>query len=708
MEFFPARSHLPQNMLRVPRLAILATLVFCCWRAALAAEDAPATLHRLSDVRRLSTEQAARGLPVSFSGTVLSSDYVAEGRSLSLFLHDGEAGVYVSGARTRTDLRPGQRVQVAARTARGGFAPCITDARIEVLDGSPHFPPPRVSKAAELASAAGDAQWVEVRGLVRGVGMDGWRVELQMMADGVRLTAKLATPRMTKAEAARFIGAEVAVRGVCYSKFTKRRQLFGVGLMVPGPEFVEVLHPSPADPFAVPARSVDELLKFRADDWYMGRVKVTGAVTFSKPGEPLFIRDAERSLMVQTRQRDALAAGDVIEVAGFPAFQGYAAILEDAVCRRLHSGPPMAPRTVTVEQAFSGDCEAELVSIEARVIEVSTRGEEQELSLAAAGGAFRAVHAGRTRLPIAPQAVARFTGICVTDAELAFRPGDGWRPRSFRLLLRSPEDVAIIAQPPWWTFERIAFVAACLLAVLLGALSWVGALHRQVGKATARVKEQVEREALLEERNRLARDIHDTLAQGYVGTAFQLEALDAKLQDAPAAIRRHLEGAQAMVRHGIAEARRSVVALRGQGDGAVASLSGLRDYAEMLASQSRAQLHWECRGEPPALSTLAEVNLVRIAQEAIANAVHHGDPEHLWVTLSSQAGAVMLEVADDGRGFDTNAEAPYRQPGHFGLLGMRERAREMGARLQISARPGGGTRVAVHIPAAPAAAPRPD
>jgi len=199
----------------------------------------------------------------------------------------------------------------------------------------------------------------------------------------------------------------------------------------------------------------------------------------------------------------------------------------------------------------------------------------------------------------------------------------------------------------------------------------------------------------LEERNRIAREIHDTLAQGLAGIALRLEAADAALEDGrPDSARASVGRALELARRSLEEARRSVLDLRAaplEGRGLRAALADLAVEAGRQGGPAVAFDHRGPADEPPARVGLG---LYRIAQEAIANALRHAGAANVRLCLEVGAGRAALSVEDDGRGFDPGA-APA---GRFGLLGMRERARLLGGQLAIDSAPGAGTRLRAEVP----------
>lgn len=201
---------------------------------------------------------------------------------------------------------------------------------------------------------------------------------------------------------------------------------------------------------------------------------------------------------------------------------------------------------------------------------------------------------------------------------------------------------------------------------------------------------------VIEERNRLAREIHDTLAQGLSAVALHLESADALLESGvdPQRVQQSVQQALKMTRANLEEARRSVLDLR------AAPLEG-RPLAEALAELARERsgqdgpkVHFTEAGGSRPLPVRIETGLYRIAQEALNNVLQHAQAEHAKVKLISTPEEVRLVVADDGRGFDPETAPQDR----FGLVGLSERARLLGGSLRLETSPGEGTRVEVILP----------
>lgn len=202
--------------------------------------------------------------------------------------------------------------------------------------------------------------------------------------------------------------------------------------------------------------------------------------------------------------------------------------------------------------------------------------------------------------------------------------------------------------------------------------------------------------AVLAERNRIAREVHDTLAQGYVGVSVQLEVLSELLRNnkSDAAVR-HLDTTRQHVREGLAEARQSIWALRSQDTGENTLPVKLRRATEQANGngiEATFSIFGAYRPMPPGM----EREFLRVGQEAIHNVKKHAGARHLIVQLEYGPAEIALVVRDDGRGFKVN-EGLDAPPGHYGLTGMRERADAIGGTLELTSEIGSGTTVRLQV-----------
>lgn len=241
-------------------------------------------------------------------------------------------------------------------------------------------------------------------------------------------------------------------------------------------------------------------------------------------------------------------------------------------------------------------------------------------------------------------------------------------------------------------YQTLWFYAA--LALAMGALVLV--LFR-----LRLLRAEREFRAVLGERARIAREIHDTLAQGYVGISVQLEVLSELLRMSKLdAALKHLDKVRSYVREGLADARQSIWSLRSQDAGETTlpiEMQRMVEHAGGHGLEAKFSLYGAYRPMAPG----TEREILRVAQEAIHNVKKHAQASTVMVQLEYGPAEIALEVRDDGRGFEArNGKGPDSPPGHYGLTGMRERAAVIGGTLEVTSEPGVGTTVRLRTPAA--------
>ncbi|PYK28034.1 MAG: hypothetical protein DME59_03290 [Verrucomicrobia bacterium] len=201
--------------------------------------------------------------------------------------------------------------------------------------------------------------------------------------------------------------------------------------------------------------------------------------------------------------------------------------------------------------------------------------------------------------------------------------------------------------------------------------------------------------AILKERTRMARDIHDTLAQGFTGVIIQMEAAEeALLEQDPQHAIGHVRRARELARESLGEARRSVHALRPQALEKAAFADALKAIIKNTAAGTALRTEFRVQGKPRHLAPGVEENLLHIGQEALSNALKHARATKFQARLSFDSQAVSLELSDNGDGFVTDRG----NGGGIGLIGMKERADQIGATLSISSEPGEGTSIVAVSP----------
>jgi signal transduction histidine kinase len=226
-----------------------------------------------------------------------------------------------------------------------------------------------------------------------------------------------------------------------------------------------------------------------------------------------------------------------------------------------------------------------------------------------------------------------------------------------------------------------------------GGATLVCSIIRDVSQQRA-LAQEAQQSALFEERNRMARDVHDTLAQGLTGIVLQLESAEQASYDGIGDVRKHIARARDLARESLEQARRSVLALAAPELERQDLQSSLRQLVTRMNPDSEPQMEFMLRGTPRTLAPEIKEGLLRIAQQSLTNALQHARARKIGVELAYGAQKVSLEVTDDGRGFS----ASKRPAGHLGLRGMEQRAKQLGGKLQLKSQRGKGTRVTVTVP----------
>jgi len=297
---------------------------------------------------------------------------------------------------------------------------------------------------------------------------------------------------------------------------------------------------------------------------------------------------------------------------------------------------------------------------------------------------------------ITPGTIVDLTGICVVDLDVGWPAASTPRPEDFTLLLRSQNDVAIVIPASWWTPERlslalkIASLAAGFLLLLLLLMK------REISRQTQLVTNKIERESILEERQRIARDLHDTVQQELTGIGLLLDNVQGRWEKDSTQSRNTLEIARRMVDRCKKDSRNSIEDLYSETLLQRSLRETLQEQLQPLVELHGAKLEIEIEDGieenlPPRLKT----NLVRIAHEAGANAGKHAKAGAVRVRIKRNDDNLELTVEDDGNGFHLEEG---QTGSRLGLRSMAQRAEHLRGSLKIDSEPGIGTRVTASLP----------
>jgi signal transduction histidine kinase len=357
---------------------------------------------------------------------------------------------------------------------------------------------------------------------------------------------------------------------------------------------------------------------------------------------------------------------------------GYTPALQEAIFRKMGGGPMPEPVRITAVAALLGEHDLEWVEIEGRLLDQTRSGSDDVLTLQQGDAVFTAHLSGAEPLKLRKGSLLKLSGVS------ALQMDENRQARGFQILLRRSSDVVVLEGPPWIELKHVV-----LLVALLAGVGF--AVHR-----VHLIKVRASFTAVAEERARMAREIHDTLQQRFVGVLMQLELMAQQKDGSKEVQQGRVDQARALVRSCMAEARRLVQNLRSPALDRADLAKALEGVVQQLTAGTGASIRLTVTGTPRRLPDLVENNLLRIGQEALVNAIKHGQATHIDVELAFGGGAVKLGIQDDGRGFDS--DHPPTEAGHFGVVGMRERASQLGSQLQLHSRPGRGTEIRVAVP----------
>jgi signal transduction histidine kinase/CheY-like chemotaxis protein/PAS domain-containing protein len=440
-------------------------------------------LTQVEQVRKLSPDKADRNYPVHIRGVITYYNP----RFDDLFVHDPTGSIYVDlEGRTNLPYHVGDLVEVEGATWSGVYAPEIQHVKIAVVGAAP-LPPAQPVTRDRLMTGVEDSQWIEVQGIVHSAVPDSRGLKLRLDIGGKLINAFLTS--FSSDDAERLPDAVIRLRGACASEFNPMGQLLGVHIFVPSDEQITVVRPAPADPFSIPTTHIDRIRRFSPAQPAPHRLRIQGTVTLRR-GALMYVSGNTGSIQVRLTQALDLSPGDRVEVLGFPAPGEYTPVLEDAVSRKIGLGRIPAPIVLTAAQALQGERDAQLVSIDSQLLTRTREGHEYTLTLQSGNQVFGATlpesSAGQALKKIPVESTLRVTGVCSVQVD------DSRLPRSFRLLLRTGQDIQVLSLPPFWNLPHALWAVGMLLALIALILLWARLLHRQVLSQTETIRATLE------------------------------------------------------------------------------------------------------------------------------------------------------------------------------------------------------------------------
>ena len=604
---------------------------------------------------------------------------------------------------------------------RNSLLPCFETA--EVLERNP--PGPEIDIApADLFCPTNCGQLVRLTGLVR----DAFRDEsdpnyiyLTLLNDGDSFHAMLSAHGPARMDARTLIGANVSLQGQCIDAEESLHRHAGRILLVSGMENLRVVVPADTTTSDAPDlaslrwRPPTELSR-------LGRYRAAGTVRAVWQGNSALLEtDGGDIVTLRFRLDGTPACGQRISAIGFPETDLYylSLVHADWTPQTGTARPERAATDISPRQLTENADGQRQIKVLANGNVFRLRGIVRFLPEGPGHDALFYVESHGRLVPVDASATpgllddlaigceVSVTGVCVLDMENRNPATGPSRARGFFLVARRPDDLSVLSRPPWWTPARLAAVIGTLLAILLLILLWNFALRRRSERRGRELAEErlghVTSDLKVEERTRIAVELHDALSQTLTGISMKIGVLHALAADARPEFRRNLQ----FITDAIDSCRRELKNC----------LWDLRSQALEEADFETALRRTLCQNlGPDRLTTRIDIPrdrltdhtahvLLRAVREFVANALRHGHAEHIRIAGSLENGQLLLSVKDDGIGFDP-ASAPGVADGHFGLQGIRERITRYGGELRVESAPGKGTRAVIRLSAATADAGR--
>ena len=626
---------------------------------------------------------------VTFCGSVAGHQYLA--------IQDASGGTFVRSRTPSPVFAPPAGSYVELHSNPGWSPPSEDIVADTVLPlGQAAMPQPVRHPAEYLLPRRGEGTWIAIEGVLRAALAE----ELaEFKADGEIL--RVALPGMSRANLARLANARVRLRGVI--AYPSEREAL---LLVPSAEHLETIAPAPADPFSQPLEAAQaftaEAVRHRARQF----ARIAGVVTASRQ-TVAYLQDATGGMRLEFAEPVALPVGAAVEAVGFPDWGDNEQVVFRHARWRAAAAPPsdIAPVAFDPGALEEAAGRSPLGRLRATLLRREPDAGGVTLTLETGSRSLRALLPGPASVDdtIPPGSTLELTGV-LTRGFGGGRPEPAgyvtMAPLPVHLLLRSPADVVVLRKPPWWVVKRTLLAAGGLATAALLALAWIHILRRRVRQRTAerdatlaRLEREVRTSATFAERDRLAGEIHDGIAQGLNAIMIQLETT-AKRPACPAEVRDGLLLARNMAAFSRTEVQHALWGLQ----------SPLLEDSELPVALQKLlgrivpetiRTAVNVSGEQRRLPSATEHHLLRIVQEAVNNAVKHAAPPAVTVALRYEPDRLVLEVADDGCGFVADRPAAT---GHFGLRSLRNRAAKIGGAIRIESAPGRGTLVRLELP----------
>jgi signal transduction histidine kinase len=655
------------------------------------AQEPTRVLTTALEIRSLSPTEADRGIPVRLRGVIV----FVEGAS-ALFLQDETSTTFFRLEKAPIP-RVGDEIELTAKTRMGLYLPGVDYASYRIL-GRRALPPGIPVQYDDLHFSRYHYQRVTVEGIVRSVlPLSGNRSVVRLAMGSRVIEVRIEAPPRAGPP---LTDSRIRITGLAVGLINSpRRQLVQPYVHADSWDELEVVTPAPPAS-AAPVVSAEELLAFRIDGLGERRVRLEGVVAADFGHEGVFLRQGANAFAVRFSRPTPVAPGETLTLAGFPSMERFSASVIDAELISRRAGPAPTPTDVpALDELYSRPGNQQNGHYDGHLVQVT--GTLRDTFKGPAGstlllqGTQRTVQVRVTHEfdPPPVGSVLRVAAICQVESTL-FVAGFRGDPGLVSLRPTDAAAIEVLRRPSWWTPSRLTGVLAALGGVTLVAGLWIALLRRQ----TEALRRRIALAAANEERQRIAREFHDTLEQELAGVSLRLDGLATRVTDDKA--RTLVADSRSLVSRIQTETRDLISDLRDPAETAGDLVAALGSVALRFRAEGETDVRVEAPTLIPTLPAATVHDLRMIARESVSNALRHGRAARVLIEVATTSAHLRLRVIDNGLGFDPSADPPGRR-GHFGCAGIRERGRKIGADVVWHSALQRGTTVEVTLPLDP-------
>jgi signal transduction histidine kinase/CheY-like chemotaxis protein len=451
-------------------------------------------LTSISTIHQLNNAGAEFGYPVDLAATIAYFEPSGEG----FFVIVGNDGIYVdTGGRPIKQFSLRQRVRIVGITRSGGFAPFVGQTRITGF-GRGEWPKPLQIDGEIAPSGAYDCAWAELDGRIGPIrSAAGGVASFDLMTALGSVSAQLAG-RIDLGALQQLVGARVRVTGVFASQHTSKLQLSGFRVLINSLGHVKIVQPAGISELDMPMRAVAQLMQYSGGFATSSRVQIRGRVT-ARLADALYVEDDTGAVRVNAAA-SPVVPGDVVDMSGYPTLGGDGAGMTGTTIKATGARVALIPRIATSEQILNGEFDNRFVELSGKVLSVASTPTQQLLTLQSGNSAFVAQLDDESVMSgIRSGSFVRVSGIAVVAHEHSWYRRNVMVPATFRIQMRSADDLELLRAAPWWSPDRVLPILAVLIVSICLVMLWVAALRRRVQSQT---RELVQAREVAESANR--------------------------------------------------------------------------------------------------------------------------------------------------------------------------------------------------------------